>query len=67
MTGAYLRVKRNGKWENIEIEYLTNRERADKFGHDNNIIQWLNLVCNKLAEIEPIINELVEVGIVGIK
>jgi len=27
MTGAYLRVKRNNKWENIEVEYLTDEER----------------------------------------
>ena len=29
MTGAYLRVKRNNKWENIEVEYLTNKEREE--------------------------------------
>ena len=26
MTGAYLRTKRNGKWENIEIDQLTDKE-----------------------------------------
>lgn len=26
MTGAYLRIKRNGKWENIEIDQLTDDE-----------------------------------------
>ncbi len=29
MTGAYLRMKRNGKWENIEIDQLTNEELDD--------------------------------------
>ena len=26
MTGAYVRVKRKEKWDNIEIEYLTDEE-----------------------------------------
>ena len=28
MTGAYLRVKRE-KWENIEVEHLTDEERQE--------------------------------------
>jgi len=26
MTGAYIRIKRDGKWQNIEIDQLTDRE-----------------------------------------
>lgn len=29
MTGAYFRVKRNGKWTNVELEYLTAIERSE--------------------------------------
>ena len=29
MTGVYVRVKRNGKWENIEFELLTDKEMEE--------------------------------------
>jgi hypothetical protein len=63
MTGAYLRVKRNGKYENVEVEHLTDKEREDLLKDDNRLIQWLNCVCNKLSEAEKILDDLVEDGI----
>jgi len=48
MTGAYLRVKRNGKWQNIEVEYLTDEEREEALKDDPRLIKWLNLVCKCL-------------------
>ncbi len=50
MTGAYLRIEREGKWENIEVEYLTDQERETIFKSRKNdeLIRWLNIVCNKL-------------------
>ena len=48
MTGAYIRVKRDGVWHNIEIEHLTDDERCAIFKDDPNLIHWLNLVCNWL-------------------
>lgn len=29
MTGAYVRIQRNGKWENVEIDQLTDFELAE--------------------------------------
>jgi len=51
MTGAYLRVER-GKWINLEVEYLTDEERENCFkGRSNEeMIRWLNLVCNELVK-----------------
>ena len=63
MTGAYLRVERNGKWENVEIEHLTDSEREKILKNDERLMQWLHCVCGKLAELQPLIDGLVEDGI----
>ena len=54
MTGAYLRVNRNGKWENIEVEHLTDKEREELFTlkDKGEMLAWLNMVCLHLASIE---------------
>ena len=58
MTGAYLRVERKGEWENIEVEYLTDDERKKIFiGSNTTLLQWLNLVCNQLAQFEQVSKE----------
>lgn len=59
MTGAYLRIKRNGKFENVEIEHLTDEERDTVFG-PNDLLPWLNMTCKKIAEIEEIICQLIK-------
>lgn len=64
MTGAYLRVERKGRWESIEVEKLTDEERLDKLGDDSRLLQWLNLVCEKLNEAEKILDELADEGII---
>ena len=64
MTGAYLRVKRDGKWENIEIEFLTDAEREENLKDDPRLINWLNLVCNKLSEIEELLQDLEKDGVI---
>ena len=65
MTGAYLRVKRDGEYKPIEIEYLTDAERALKFhGKEaDEVLPWLHLLCRKIAEIEPLLTELEKDGI----
>lgn len=63
MTGAYLRVKRKGKWENIEVEHLTNTEREEILKEDDRLMEWLHCVCNKLVESERMFIELEEEGI----
>ena len=63
MTGAYLRVKRKGKWQNVEIEYLTDSERGELFKDDSpeNILKWLNFMCNQYKGLVlEVINEFGE-------
>lgn len=64
MTGAYLRVKRNGKWETIEVEFLTDKERESLLKNDDRLMSWLHIVCNKLSEINPLLNDLKEDGVI---
>ena len=49
MTGAYLRVKREGKYQNVEIEYLSDGERQELFKEASNeeVLKWLNFMCNQ--------------------
>jgi len=65
MTGAYLRVLRNDRWENVEIEHLTDKERETLLKGDPRLINWLNLVCGKLAWSEKFLDALVKDGIIG--
>lgn len=55
MTGAYLRVERDGKWQSIEVEYLTFEERAALFAHRDNaeLMRWLNMLCDTLNAVRP--------------
>ena len=50
MTGMYFRVKRNGKWVNKEIEYLTNEERKEllKDWSNEQLLRTINLLCKGL-------------------
>ncbi len=50
MTGEFLRVEREGKWKNIEVEHLTEVERADIIGSRSRaeIMDWLDLTCSVL-------------------
>ena len=49
MTGAYLRIQREGTWQNVEIEYLTDNERMELFkeADSEEILKWLNFMCNQ--------------------
>ena len=49
MTGAYLRVKRKGKWQNVEIEYLSDKEREELFKEapTEEVLKWLNFMCSE--------------------
>jgi hypothetical protein len=59
-TGAYLRVERNGKFENIVVERLTDEERAERFSNDPGLIRWFNLVCNKMVELQVELERIFE-------
>ena len=59
MTGAYVRIERDGKWENIEVEHLTD---AELYGfmerqQPKRVFQWLQMTCQALRECELIIIE----------
>lgn len=64
MTGAYVRVKRSNKWENIEIEHLTTEERKAIFLTEDTskeeIFNWLEFACQQLCIISNFINKEVE-------
>lgn len=64
MTGAYLRVKRDGKFENIEIEHLTDDEREKLLSNDDRLMQWLHVVSNKLADADRLLASLAADGII---
>lgn len=65
MTGAYLRAQRNGHWTNVEIEHLTDEELRDKFLHRpaEELVNWMAMLCAKIRQIEPILDDLVKDGI----
>lgn len=66
MTGAYLRTKRGDKWENIEVEHLTDDEIREKFAtrEPQELINWMTMLCGKLREIEPLLLQLEADGII---
>jgi len=53
-TTAYLRVRRGGDWQNIEVEYLTRKERhAILSGRDSeNLVRWIDILCETLCKLE---------------
>jgi len=59
MTGAFLRVEREGKWENIEVEHLTEIELSEIIGSRNKdeIMNWLKMTCNALRFAEKVVEE----------
>jgi len=65
MTGAYIRVKRRGKWENIEFELLTDKEMAEFADADPEVgWQWAIFFAKYIRDkIKPIMDGLVKEGI----
>lgn len=63
MTGAYLKVKRDNKWCNIEVEHLTNDEREAILKDDPRLMKWLHVVCQHLVDAETTLDNLVKEGI----
>lgn len=54
MTGCYIRVLRDGSWQNIEVEYLTREERAEALGNKpaKILLTWINVLCDTIKEME---------------
>lgn len=66
MTGAYLRVKRGDKWENVEVEHLTDDEIREKFAtrEPQELINWMIMLCQKIRQLEPLMEQLEAEGII---
>jgi hypothetical protein len=65
MTGAYIRVKRQGKMENIEFELLTDKEMAEFADKDPEVgWNWAIFFAKYIRdEIRPLLDGLVKDGI----
>ncbi len=65
MTGAFFRVKRYDKWENVELEHLTDDERGNllKDREPEFVLSCLDLACKKLRENEQLFEQLVQDGV----
>ncbi len=65
MTGAYLRAIRHGRWDNVEVEHLTEEELKDKFltRPQEELVNWISMLCAKIRQIEPVFQGLVKDGI----
>lgn len=61
-TGAYLRVQREGKWEAIEVENLTDEERNLLFlsRSPEELVRWLNMVCAQVAACDRLISDVID-------
>ena len=66
MTGAFLRVKRDDKFENVEIEHLTEAELDEKFlsRSPEELVSWLKLLCYAIQKVEPLLQQLEQDGII---
>jgi len=70
MTGVYVRVKRNGKWENIEFELLTDKEMEEfvavKKALKRDGWRWAMCFAKYLRDnVKPLMDGLVEDGILA--
>ena len=66
MTGCWLRVFRNSRWENVEVEYLTKDERCTIFQDrtKEETLNWLHTVCDTVADCERFLLRLETAGVV---
>lgn len=69
MTGAYLRVERDGKWTAIEVEHLRPNELRACFANRDTeeVMRWMDMLCSKLREAENVLDGLVKDGILEVK
>ena len=69
MTGIYVRVKRNGKWENVEFELLTDKEMEEFIAVKQALKQdgwrWvINFAKYLRDKVKPLMDDLVKDGII---
>ena len=63
MTGAFLRINRNGKWQSIEVEHLTDSEHKEEFKKREDCVEWINMLSKKIVEAENFLQELEKDGL----
>ena len=66
MTGAYVRIKRKGKMENIEFELLTDKE-MEEFAYADPEVgwKWAIFFAKYLRDkIKPLMDDLIKDGII---
>ena len=58
MTGMYLRVRRDNKWHNLEVEHLTPEELELIFNDrlPDELVNWIKALSKVIADVEPIVN-----------
>jgi len=69
MTGIYVRVKRNGKFENVEFELLTDKEMVDfiemKREQKQDGWSWAVALAKHLRDnIKPLMDGLIKDGFI---
>ena len=72
MTGVYVRVKRKGKWENIEFELLSDKEMeefvAEKQKQKQDGWSWAICFAKYLRDnVKPLMDGLVKDGVLKFK
>jgi hypothetical protein len=52
MTGAYCRVKRDGNWQSLQVEELTDAERREIFAGSpaDELLRWIDMLCHELQK-----------------
>ena len=56
MTNMYIRVQRDGKWQPVELEYLTKEERAEALSGKSAVwlLRCIDLLCKTIARGEEV-------------
>ena len=54
MSGAYMRIQRDGKWTKLEVERMTPEERMNAFKGCTNeeLIRWIDILCGTVVQAE---------------
>lgn len=65
MTDAYLRTKTDQGWDSVEVEYLSpaERRRILESRSPEELMRWMDLMCEKLVEAEKLLQSLAEDGL----
>lgn len=56
LTGAYLRVEREGKWLNLDVSDMTPEELEEKFidREPRELINWMSAIIRKFRELSEV-------------